>query len=357
MNQPPHLNFWHTLSNSSLLRFLLLFACGWAIVTLIGYFYNVIAVFTAAAIIAVLLNYPVQWVSHYIPRGFAIIVVFLGTVGLLVSLVTALGLEVLNQGQGLITRIADAIQSQDLLPIEEFLGSLNVERVLETLQTGLASGLGIIQSIFSSVFTLIFLAVISLYMLVDGSKLWSAFLKLIPAPSRDRFAVTFKHSFLGFLRGQLLLMLFLSTMSFLVFSILKVNYSLILAIIIGVLDAIPGIGATLGVLTITVLILASQGWVVALKVVIACIILQQIQDNFIHPRVMGEALEISPVLLFLALFIGERVAGLLGIFLSIPIAGMIAAWLRSEATDHSSAQRSIELTDELEIPTSTSELD
>lgn len=63
---------------------------------------------------------------------------------------------------------------------------------------------------------------------------------------------------------------------------------------------------------------------------IACIILQQVQDNFVSPKVMGNALEISPVLLFLALFIGERVAGLLGVLLSIPIAGMIAAWLKSE---------------------------
>ena len=44
---------------------------------------------------------------------------------------------------------------------------------------------------------------------------------------------------------------------------------------------------------------------------------------------MGDALELNPVLLFLALFVGERVAGLLGVFLAIPIAGMIAAWMRS----------------------------
>ncbi len=42
---------------------------------------------------------------------------------------------------------------------------------------------------------------------------------------------------------------------------------------------------------------------------------------------MGNALELNPVILFLALFIGERVAGLLGVFLSIPIAGMIAIWM------------------------------
>ncbi|WP_421657815.1 AI-2E family transporter [Leptothermofonsia sp. ETS-13] len=161
------------------------------------------------------------------------------------------------------------------------------------------------------------------------------FIRLVPVASRNRFAKTFQRSFLGFLRGQLLLMLFLSILSFAVFSILGVNYSLILSVIIGVLDAIPGIGATLGVLIVTLLVLASQGGAIALKVVIACILLQQIQDNFIHPKVMGDALELNPVLLFLALFIGERVAGLLGIFLAIPLAGMIAAWIRSVREDAS----------------------
>jgi predicted PurR-regulated permease PerM len=113
-----------------------------------------------------------------------------------------------------------------------------------------------------------------------------------------------------------------------VFTLLGVNYSLIFALIIGVLDAIPGIGATLGVLIVTLLVFTSQGTAIAVKVVIGSLILQQIQDNIIRPKVMGNALELNPVVLFLALFIGERVAGLLGVFLSIPIAGMIAIWMR-----------------------------
>lgn len=332
MSPSPKSNLWQTFNNSLLLRFLLLFACGWVLVILIDYFYNVIAIFTAAAIIAALLNYPIDWVSRYLPRGLAIAIVFLSVTAILIALVTALGFEVINQGQGLIDRITDAVRTQNLQPLQELLGNLSLERVIQTLQTGLLSGLGIVQNIFSSVFTLIFLAVISLYMVIDGKKLWNASIKLIPAGSRDRVVTTFKHTFLGFLRGQLLLMLFLSTASFLVFSVLGVNYALVLAMIVGVLDAIPGIGATLGVLIVSVLILVSQGWVVALKTVIASVILQQVQDNLVHPKVMGTALEISPVMLFLALFIGERVAGLLGIFLAIPIAGMIAAWLRANPT-------------------------
>jgi predicted PurR-regulated permease PerM len=123
-------------------------------------------------------------------------------------------------------------------------------------------------------------------------------------------------------------MLFLSITTFLIFTLLGVNYALILAVIVGVIDAIPGIGATLGILVTTLLVFSSQGVEIALKVVIACVLLVQIQDNIIRPKVMGNALELNPVLLFLALFIGERIAGLLGVFLSIPIAGMIAIWIR-----------------------------
>ncbi|MEA5534008.1 AI-2E family transporter [Crocosphaera sp. XPORK-15E] len=296
---------------------------------LINYFFSTIALFTAAGIFAALLNYPVVWLSRYLPRGLAIAITFTGAIALLIGGITLLGLEVLNQGQGLLTELKGTLNQQNLLPFQDFLNQLDMQKVIETLQTGLASGLSIVQGIFSGVFTGVFGAVISVYMLIDGDKLWRLFLMLVPAPSRDRFAQTFQQSFLGFLRGQLILMMFLSIASFIVFSFLGVQYSLLLAIIIGVLDAIPGVGATLGVLVVTVLVFASQGGEIAIKVVISSILLQQIQDNIVHPKVMGNALELNPVLLFLALFIGERVAGLLGVFLAIPLAGMIAAWMRS----------------------------
>jgi len=322
-------NFWQYLSNSRLTRYLLLFASAWVTILLINYFYNTIALFTAAAIFAALLNYPVVWLSRYIPRGLAIAITFMVALALMLALVTGIGLQAVSQGQGLVSHLKDALKQQDLLPYQDFLERLDIGKVIDKLQTGLASGLGILQGIFSSVFAGIFGAVISLYMLIDGDKLWQSCLKLIPLASRDRFAQTFRQSFLGFIRGQIVLMVFLSIASFIVFTVLGVNYSLIFALIVGILDAIPGIGATLGVLIVTLLVFTSQGTAIAVKVVIVSVILQQIQDNLVRPKVMGNALELNPVVLFLALFIGEQVAGLLGVFLSIPIAGMIAIWMRS----------------------------
>jgi predicted PurR-regulated permease PerM len=316
-------------SNSALLRLLLLFGCSWATVLLINYFYTTIALFTAAGIFAALLNYPVVWLSRHMPRKLAITVTFIGAVTLLLGLVMLIGLEVLNQGQSLLTQIRHALNQPDLLPFLDSLKHLDIRQAIETLKASLASGLGAVKSIFSSIFIGIFWAVISLYMLIDGEKLWTLSLRRLPVAYRDRFAETFQQSFLGFLRGQLLLMLFLSGSTLLIFPFLGVSYALFLAIVLGVIDLIPGIGATLGITLVTLLVLASQGSEIALRVLITCIVLGQIQDNVVQPKVMGNVLELNPVLLFLSLFIGERMAGLLGVFLAIPIAGMIAAWMRS----------------------------
>ncbi|MEC4819232.1 MAG: AI-2E family transporter, partial [Scytonema sp. PMC 1069.18] len=88
---------------------------------------------------------------------------------------------------------------------------------------------------------------------------------------------------------------------------------------------IPGIGATLGISIITLIVLSQNVWL-ALKVLAACIVLQQIQDNLIAPRIMQGTLNLNPVVVFFALLVGARIAGLLGIFIAIPLTGIIVSW-------------------------------
>lgn len=318
------------ISTTNLVRYLLLLACIGVTVVIFNYFSGTIAVFTAAAIGAALLNIPVKWLCRYLPRGWSIAAVSCGALILLVGFVTGIGLQVLNQGQGLLLDLQGTLKQQDLTPLHQYLKTYGFDRITTLLQEGLLTGLGLLQTVFSGVFTLIFGAVISLYMLIDGEKLWKGFLGLIPERHRARFAETFLQSVLGFIRGQLLLMVFLTVSTAVIFPLLGVKYSLILAVIVGVLDVIPGIGATLGIVLISLMVFASQGGDIGLRALIASVLLGQIQDNIVRPKVMGEAMELNPVILFLALFIGQRVAGLLGVFLSIPIAGMIAIWIHSE---------------------------
>ncbi|MGB7413733.1 MAG: AI-2E family transporter [Thermosynechococcaceae cyanobacterium] len=333
---------WDTLSNSDLLRFLLLAACGWVTVQFIQFFYGVIAMFAMAAILAVLLNYPVSQLARLVPRWVAIATTVLSTLAIVAGFITILGLEILNQGTGLVNTITATLKTSDL-PFENLLEKLNFENLIDVLTSSLGTGLGIAGGLFSNTFNFIFVLVIAVYMLADGSNIWQTCLKIVPVKIRDRVDRTVQSSFIGFFQAQIFLMLFLASLSFLVYTLLGVKFALVLSIVVGVLDAIPGIGATLGVLIVTVLVFASQGVTLAIKVIIASLILQQIQDNFVHPRVMRNSLNINPILMFLALFIGEKIAGILGLFLSIPLTGMVVRWFEE---DESNEQQTLPVQDE-----------
>jgi predicted PurR-regulated permease PerM len=327
-------NLFYRLNNSALVRFLLLVASGWAIVQLLGYFEAVIVIFTFAAILAFLLSYPVKWLRHFLPHGLAVIVVFLISIVILGGLTITVGLAVLSQGQQLIDSVTAFLNS--LVPLverlEEFLRNRNLQIDLTALETQLrnqaismiATSLTIFQSFITNFVTFILIAVVAFFMLLDGEKLWHLIIKVVPRQRRTRFTNIIRRNFLGFFRGQLILTLFLTSTTFIVFWVLKVPFGLILSFIIGILDVIPGIGATLGVGVITLIVLSQSVWL-ALKVLVACVVLQQIQDNLISPRIMQDALNLNPVVVFFALLVGARVAGLLGIFISIPIAGVIVS--------------------------------
>jgi predicted PurR-regulated permease PerM len=324
------------LTNSFIIRFLLLFAFGWAALQLFTYFETVIVVFTFAAILAALLNYPVRWLRRFLPRTVAVVLVFLVSLLITMALATTLGLAILSQGQQLIDRfleIANSIgslvaQLESLLQTRNL--QLDLDAIAERIQTFALAAVNYLISFLgtslSNFVNLVFITVVTLFMLLNGGNVWRFVLKIVPEKSRKHFAATVEEKLLGFFRGQLILMLFLSISTFVVFVLLQVPYPLVLALIIGILDAVPGIGATLGIGTVF-LILLIQDVVLAFKVLAVCIILQQIQDNLISPRVMQNSVDVNPVVTFFALLIGARVAGLLGVFLAVPIAGLVVSLL------------------------------
>lgn len=338
MNEPPANTILERLNNSTLVRFLLLFASGWATVLILDYFQTVIVIFTFAAIVAFLLSYPVRWLHRYLPHGVAVTLVFVLGMGSLAGIALAAGITIASQGQQLIESLTAFVNS--LGPIgerlENFLQARNIQvdfnasqiqlrdQILASLGVGLGYSLATIQIFFETFLNFILIAVVAFFMLLDGERLWGFILKIIPERLKKRFTFLIKKNFLGFFRGQIILCLFLTTFTFITFVILRVPFPLLLAVIAGVFDLIPGIGATLGVGIIFLIVLSQKVWL-AIQVLIACIIIQQVQDNFISPRIMQDALNINPVVVFLALLVGAKVAGLLGIFIAIPITGVIVS--------------------------------
>lgn len=339
--EPSELHIWDRISTNSLVRFLLFFGCGWAMIATFNYFQNVVFTFTFAAILAFLLNYPVRYLERFLGRGLALGVVIVVSLTSVIGLVVALGLTAFGQLQQLINATTQTLNTSNnpISQFERFLNTFNIQvnlledfgeiirNALQFIVTFISGSLAALPNTF---LTFIIILVVAFFMLIDGEKIWHLLLKFIPPSRRDRFSTAVKKSFLGFFRGQVLLCIFLSTSTFLVLLALRVPFALSLAIIVAVLDAIPGIGATLGVLTISSITLIQSGWLTAIKVITVCIILQQIQDNFVSPRIMQTTVDLNPVVVFFALMVGAKIAGLLGIFLSVPIAGVIVSLLEIE---------------------------
>ncbi len=266
------------------------------------------------------------------PRGIAVVSVFLLCLLILLAIVATIGTAIFSQTQQLVAQapqlLESAIASVDRSIV--FLQRWNINIDLSELETQLRTqvpstvgfGLIMLQGIFGNLLDLVIIAVVSVFMLLDGKRLWHLLLRIFPVGMRDRVTEVVRKNFLGFFWGRLILIVFFGISIYVVFLLLGVNSPLGLAAIVSVFDLIPGIGATLGISLVSLIIL-QQGVNLALITLVSCILLQQVQENLLMPRIMQGSIDLNPVVMFFALLVGAKVAGLVGVFLSIPLAGIV----------------------------------
>ncbi len=339
MNEPSIKRFWEQLNNTRLIRYVLLLVLGWAIVQVLAYFSTVIIIFILAGILAFLLSYPVKWAERFLPHGIAVIIIFLLSLVILGGLIATLGFAILSQFQQIIEQapqfidyVISLLESlQNILIRFNFKVDFQVveEELRNQILAGIGTGWATFQGLLINLVDLILIAVVAFFMLLDGKRVWNFMIKILPPSIRHKFTISVQQNFLGFFWGRLLLSLFFAISAFIVFIFLQLPYALFLAAIAGVFDLIPGIGATIGI-TLVALIVLPQGIWLSVQVLIGCVVLQQIEENLLMPRIMQGSINMNPVFMFFALLVGAKVAGLVGIFLSIPLAGVLISMFKVE---------------------------
>jgi len=319
-----------------LITWVLVLVTGWMTLNGLSYFSELISIIVTAGLIAFLLNYPVVRLQHLMPRGLAAGLVYLLS-GVIVGFVgVTIAPPVLNQAQQLIANLPELIASgqQQLTDLQNwskthqmrFAVPLLQEQILTQLQeqaeTIASRGVGLLLGTFNWVFDLVLILVISFYMLLDGKRLWLGATSFFSPPIRDFLTESFRRNLQRFFSGQLLLGLFMAVTLSLVFWWLHVPFFLVFAIFIGLMEVIPFIGATLGIITVGILV-AFIDWWLAVQVVGAAIVVQQVKDNLVAPRLLGNLTGLSPAIVLPALLLGAKVGGLLGVILAIPLTGMV----------------------------------
>ncbi|QQY80561.1 putative PurR-regulated permease PerM [Keratinibaculum paraultunense] len=208
--------------------------------------------------------------------------------------------------------------------IEEiFIDSINnIQNVIVTSINKFIEG---IVSTFSKIISLILIPILTFYFIKDNEYFKNKIYLTIPKKYRKKTEALFCEINLvlsQFVRGRLLLAMYVGLVTTIMLLILKVDFAVIIGVITGVADIIPYIGPFLGFLPAVFFALLDSP-IKALWVGILFILIQWVENNILAPKIIGESTGIHPITILLALIIGGGMFGVIGMIFSIPI---IAIW-------------------------------
>jgi len=293
--------------------------------------------------LALALNPFVSWIERrgHIGRGPAIGIAYLVVALIVVAVGWTFVPKLINEVNGLVQALPGYVH--DLTHGRGRLGFLErkyhvVEKVREQVQKGGAKRLlglsGAAIAVTKSVLTIIAASVtivfLTFFMLLEGGAWIDRFYDLLPERSRPRWRHVghdIYRTIGGYITGNLLISLIAGVSITVVLLVMGVPYAVALGLLVAVLDLIPLAGATIaGVVVVAVSLLHSvpAGIVVA----VFFVVYQQLENHWLQPVIYGRTVQLSPLVVLIAVLVGAALAGILGALAAIPVAGTIQVIVR-----------------------------
>lgn len=315
------------------LAFPLICLNGWVLYRLGEGLQPIPSIVITASLIAFLLDAPIDWLENRgLARSLAVALAVLLAVVITTVLVTFLGPQVWQQLNDFAERLPgwiDRAKTQLLLledrtvfqnlPVN--LDQLTVEaanQLTNALQATTTQAISVTLSTLDSVLNLLITAVLAILLVINGDPLWEGLLSWFPTLWQARIRDSLRPSFQGYFTGQATLALILAVAQSTALILLNVPFGLLFGLAIGLVSIIP-FGGTVAVVGISTLLAFQNVWL-ALKVLGVAAVLGQINDNLVAPRLMGGITGLNPAIIVLALLVGAKFGGFLGLLLAVPTA-------------------------------------
>ena len=171
------------------------------------------------------------------------------------------------------------------------------------------------------------------YLLLDGRRLFPFILEFVPEDQHPRLRRIADriHLVLGrYLRGQFLLVMLMSGVTYLVLTLIfRLPYALPLSIMTGVLEVLPFVGPVAAGAIASLVAVVHGGPAAMLGVAVAYLILRQLEDQLVMPIVVGRAVDLHPLATIFSVLVGGSIAGILGAVLAVPVAAAVKVTLDS----------------------------
>jgi len=238
----------------------------------------------------------------------------------------------------LITQTESAAQAQnDLIKAAQKVLPKNGDAVAKTVETITESG-GIV---LSGIVNLFLIPVIAFYFLRDWQRLSNGFRELIPPGNRTLVTDLLdqvNRVLLAFMKGQGLVMLCLGAMYSIGLMLIGLQFSLIIGVIAGLLSFVPYLGTAVGVLIASITFLMQTGDLIDLWLIFVVFgVGQFVEGNILTPKLVGDQIDLHPVVVIFAVLAGGQLFGFIGILLALPIAAVIWVVAKRIRKDFSSS--------------------
>jgi predicted PurR-regulated permease PerM len=301
---------------------------------------HVLLIFVVSTILAMLLNPLVRMLRRlHIPRGLAVLTVFVGFLAAAALAVFLVITPVQNQveeiQQNLPAYTDQAKRQADSL--QRFLDDRGIhvdlkaraDSVLSSLQDRASEATGNIVdyslNVLAGVVTAIIILVACIYMLLDAPRIYRFAVRL-GGPRTGAFLRRTERTLTEYVKAQLLVSLIIGTTAGIVLWIygvvgifpLGATFAVAFTAWVFLMEFVPYVGPILGAVPPTLLALFTSP-VAALWVVGAFIVIHQLEGHIVVPKVMGSAVGVHPLVVIFGLLIGEQIAGVAGVLLAIPV--------------------------------------
>ncbi|OUL18379.1 AI-2E family transporter [Nostoc sp. RF31YmG] len=323
------------------LLFPLVFLNGWLAFQFFKYFQPIVTILVLAGLLAFILNYPVSILQQRgVKRNYAIGIVFISALIIFIGLAVVLlpiVLEQFNEMAKLLPQWIDAneakLQSLNNSDLNQKL-KVNISQILSQVTNHVPDELeylfnhflSIIRDTIDSLSEAIVTVVLTFYLLIDGKRIWEGIFNKIPWGFAQQARQSLQLNFQNYLIGQVSLALLMGVAETVLFLVFQVQFALLFGLGVGLLSLIP-FGDVISLIVI-ILIIASHNVWLAVKIFAVAIIIDQLIDQAIAPRLLGSFTGLRPIWVIISLLVGTYIGGLLGLLIAVPVAGFI-----KDATD------------------------
>lgn len=303
---------------------------------------DVLVLLFFAIIIASAIDLPARHFDKLkVPRLISVLIIYLVCIGLLVGLLVLFIPSFANEIKDFseeFPKYADELYQkfkglQDgslkyrkiIDEVQRLLGNLG-DKLRELASNVLSKTLGI----FGGIFSVVIVIVVSFYLAVQKNGIQRLLKGITPKEHEAYVLDTWERAQkkMGhWLQGQLFLAIVVGVLVYIGLSLLHIRFALLLAIIAGILELVPYIGPVLSGIP-AVILAFFQAPILALWVIILYIVVQQLENYLLVPLIMKKVVGLNPVVVIIALLIGGKLLGILGILLAVPAAAVIAEFFK-----------------------------